>query len=842
MHSIRSTSSATTVHREAKQSAHLESTSDVSRSKTAVFEMIQAGTHKPSRERPLEYRRELSPDPYLGTSKYGEQDSRIRGRKSSRSVSPSRLERRYLGNAAYSPERSTRFSPERRRERSPELFQFLPDTEKYSPERQRVVSDRRRSSLDRRRDSRERRRSSPGNHNISRRQGSSPDRRKPLPETRRLSPDRHRMSPIKRRVSPGQRGGSPESRRSQERRGKNSRASPERPRRGRSPGRLGRSYEHRTSSTKQRSSPRKSRSPGRIASLPPGKRALQGGNKFVANEDAKKVAPMKRKRRLSPLVLTTGAHEVLTKQIETTWQNYYHKYYNCVVTNPEIVLELQKEYLRSYRGFFKENPHFEYYYVKVAKPEDLREALTLRIDRGSPGPDPNAPNPSAVELPPPRQYNWSPDRFLQPPPNQSSRRSRSPQLRNLDLHKPSTKKSASPPRKMQSSHQVSSQSPMVSDKTPNSTARSTVNKPNIAKSLVSDKVYRDGSKEEFDNRVAQPAKPAQRFLPESNKSGDVRLPPPSHSHSKTRLEATNTRASSPLPPPRAPSPLPAAGSRRSTPAVPDKSAASNSLPTENLAAVMKPKSGAFKENAPNIIPKQSISNVDTPSRKSDGIFPEACDISTHIASKKSEPSSREDRFKDRSREDRFKDRDEQVATNALKNKTTKEGTENSRFQAIERKAGHHSENEPIITSTTQGFPLERKRIEASRDTAKSRSVLGRLGPKRKQGISPTKDDRKRTERSNISPPRKGGRTSRDVADRQGHSPKSSKRRRSRTTDRRLTHGSTAVLDSSTSGTKTEDPAISKVYNIVSSLLHILVILQLSKVQYSGLIVSFGIFL
>lgn len=98
----------------------------------------------------------------------------------------------------------------------------------------------------------------------------------------------------------------------------------------------------------------------------------------------------RKRRRLSPVMLDDAARDTLTKRIEHTWQKYYHKYYSCASTNPEIVLEMQKEYLRSYRGFFKEDPYFECYYTKVARPEDLREVLTLRIDRGSPGPDPNA--------------------------------------------------------------------------------------------------------------------------------------------------------------------------------------------------------------------------------------------------------------------------------------------------------------------------------------------------------------------------------------------------------------------------------------------------------------------
>lgn len=107
----------------------------------------------------------------------------------------------------------------------------------------------------------------------------------------------------------------------------------------------------------------------------------------------------KRRRRLSPVVLDEAARDCLTKKIENTWQKYYHKYYSCASTNPEIVLEMQKEYLRSYKGFFKDDPYFEYYYVKLARPEDLREALTLRIDRGSPGPDPDASSNVPVVIP-----------------------------------------------------------------------------------------------------------------------------------------------------------------------------------------------------------------------------------------------------------------------------------------------------------------------------------------------------------------------------------------------------------------------------------------------------------
>ena len=142
--------------------------------------------------------------------------------------------------------------------------------------------------------------------------------------------------------------------------------------------------------------------------------------------------PAKKMRRLNPRVLDTDARDELTKKIEATWQKYYHKYYSCVTTNPEIVLEMQKEYLRSYKGFFQEDPYFEYYYIKVAKPEDLREALTLRIDRGSPGPDPTDPDSFRLMgmFPPTLEKEKHGDRRRSRSPRRHHRRSRSPRRRS----------------------------------------------------------------------------------------------------------------------------------------------------------------------------------------------------------------------------------------------------------------------------------------------------------------------------------------------------------------------------------------------------------------------------
>lgn len=50
------------------------------------------------------------------------------------------------------------------------------------------------------------------------------------------------------------------------------------------------------------------------------------------------------------------------------------------------VLESQIAFLKAYEGFFTFPPKFENYYCSLVKPEDLKEALSMRIRRKSPGP------------------------------------------------------------------------------------------------------------------------------------------------------------------------------------------------------------------------------------------------------------------------------------------------------------------------------------------------------------------------------------------------------------------------------------------------------------------------
>jgi len=197
--------------------------------------------------------------------------------------------------------------------------------------------------------------------------------------------------------------------------------------------------------------------------------------------------PGAKRKRLIPRIIDNKSRDILTKRIESTWQKYYHKYYSCVATNPEIVLEMQKEYLRSYRDFFEEDPHFEFYYTKVAKPEDLREGLTLRIDRGSPGPDPDFDrvtkaehlssqfsSKSARSNSPVKRRLRSPRRISKSPPrNAAAHRYMSTHASRSPLRKSrSPQRLSRSPRRLSKSPQRQSRSPRRLSRSPRRLSRS----------------------------------------------------------------------------------------------------------------------------------------------------------------------------------------------------------------------------------------------------------------------------------------------------------------------------------------------------------------------------------
>ena len=700
----------------------------------------------------------------------------------------------------------------------------LSDRRQGSPRRRHDSADRRRDSPSRRRDSPSRRRDSPSRRGSTDRRRSSAERRRGSPDRRdrKKSVERWRVSPDRKRgfggrVSSTERSMLSPSRRTPDRRRRSKdrrRSSTERVlRRGRTPEKSQRHLDRRARSPTRRSPPLKRGHPANENDYLPPAKQTHNENQTIT----------KLKRRLSPLILDAGSREALTKKIELTWQKYYHKYYSCVATNPEIVLEMQKEYLRSYKGFFKTDPHFEFYYVKVAKPEDLREALTLRIDRGSPGPNPdemevNVPvNPYQKQpLTHGRPISWSPDRF-----HGSRQHSRSPQPKFSSRQSPSksTLGNTDP-----GSHQKDNQRA--------GTTRTNYGVLSSPKSLVDD-------------------------FPGKSKTAGMNkrsLPPPTGSQQASKLWTV-----SPLPPPE----------KAMLPSPTSKNVKSEHTESENSPA---PANGRLFSDSNKGISGKAVKegNANQPSEKgfksnTDGIFPEASHFSTTVTQAKP-------------REDRFKDREEQQCA-----QLSIEGGDRQKGETIPRNvtrktdAGQkaaYTQNDPIITSTTQGFPAER-RFQIDRDTksqrdsdvksheidkkvhvkmdiktgrdmdmksrdntiktqgdsemksrgsrdmntredkdvksrtdvdVKSRSVLGRLGPQRKSGSSPHRESRRSTDyrrRDTYT-----GRQSRRSSSRD-------RQQRSKQSDRGTSRSSTSISDRlgpSTSKSKSSDGDLTEVWH------------------------------
>lgn len=500
-------------------------------------------------------------------------------------------------------------------------------------------------------------------------------------------------------------------------------------------------------------------------------------------ESSAKTEQKKKMRRLNPRVLDTEAREELTKKIEATWQKYYHKYYSCVTTNPEIVLEMQKEYLRSYKGFFQEDPYFEYYYVKVAKPEDLREALTLRIDRGSPGPDPTAVNSS-----PSLKNERSGDRRRSKSPRRHHRRSRSPRRRTQ--HRRSRSPRRKSPRRRTRSPRRRSRSPKGGK---HSSGRKTPHKQSVTKKSqtkptfpASNRKPADGNSTEQENveeiasrlldaaknyGTAAVGKPnTGNNLPQPQKSSTL-LPPPKKKWIPISSQSLD------LPPPKAVQSTTQLGVSTAHAQGDDDFNDMNHIIilSETETDEQEIKKGAYISSShvqvtPRSIetskpkPRPTSADFFTLSKKVGGIFPETSSQSN------TEMPQKEDRFQEHSsttaKEDRFKDKgiptDQQQHTNY--------------------------DNDPVITSTTQGTPTERRKVEAKQ----SGSILERLGPQRKPSTtSSSSRDRDRQRSSDSSTTR---------------NPRHGNERKTRTTSRsgRSSSSSRQESGSSRHGTKSED--------------------------------------
>ncbi|XP_067937200.1 serine-rich adhesin for platelets-like [Watersipora subatra] len=91
-------------------------------------------------------------------------------------------------------------------------------------------------------------------------------------------------------------------------------------------------------------------------------------------------------RSLSPV-----SADVVSRTVENAWKFYHSRYYSQSELSTDIVYDAQVLFLKSYSGFFMQAPNFENCYNSLYKPEDLKAALRMRLDRLSPGPakDPN---------------------------------------------------------------------------------------------------------------------------------------------------------------------------------------------------------------------------------------------------------------------------------------------------------------------------------------------------------------------------------------------------------------------------------------------------------------------
>lgn len=86
-------------------------------------------------------------------------------------------------------------------------------------------------------------------------------------------------------------------------------------------------------------------------------------------------------RDLDPVVQDT-----VQQIIKNAWTYYYNRYYYSSKMNKELIYEAQSLYLQSYAGLFTTPTNFENCYTQLLKPEDLQNAMRLRLGRFSPGP------------------------------------------------------------------------------------------------------------------------------------------------------------------------------------------------------------------------------------------------------------------------------------------------------------------------------------------------------------------------------------------------------------------------------------------------------------------------
>ena len=93
-----------------------------------------------------------------------------------------------------------------------------------------------------------------------------------------------------------------------------------------------------------------------------------------------------REPRLHLRPLSPVTKDTVYSVLQNAWSCYYSRFYSMPQPSMAYVLEAQLAFLRAYEGFFSFPPRFDNYYTTLQKPEDLKDALQLRIMRRSPGP------------------------------------------------------------------------------------------------------------------------------------------------------------------------------------------------------------------------------------------------------------------------------------------------------------------------------------------------------------------------------------------------------------------------------------------------------------------------
>lgn len=507
-------------------------------------------------------------------------------------------------------------------------------------------------------------------------------------------------------------------------------------------------------------------------------------------------------RKLTPLVLDAGARLELTKKIENTWQTYYHKYYSCVATNPEIVLEMQKEYLRSYKGFFEEDPHFELYYLKVAKPEDLREALTLRINRGSPGPDPESGsgrNPGRHSRSPFRR-NRSPRRRSPSPvaryastrrrsrsprrrsPSRKRRLSTSPQRKESFRRKESPRRKSSPrrresPRRKESSRRRDSNrrrdsprrkgSPQTQRKdSPQRRPHSLSGRPQSPSNNIHTSYPKTLHSPEIKS-YTQPQSPGAMALQasvsnKSTKVEDLLIKKAQSSLSDKNMavlrhivEDAAVQRNMFTKDGRSASGFPSSDVQAKEAEEVKRIAAELLTSAQNLSESRKNVAAqklnkAPQHHEPNV---EVLSDSDVEMIGSQSENPKSSSkISTTIADRetgKVEAVTAKAKTSDRNIEERFP-----VSPKLGQSFTA---AKEDRFQERDvQKQVQRSENDAVITSTTSDFPRQHQKAQAQLDASKAGSVLGRLGPRRRtdKELDPNKSQDRSRSKTSISSQRK----------------------------------------------------------------------------------------